>query len=86
MSEKAQADVEFAEDTTPDPVVSVEKVMQINRDVQEIQPSLWTKHMFHLYGILILGYLCIVLQGYDGSLMGAINAMVNIRFLFSISN
>ena len=84
MSEKAQADVEFAEDTMTDPVVSVEKVMQIDRDVQEIQPSLWTKHMFRLYGILILGYLCIVLQGYDGSLMGAINAMVNIPFLSPI--
>lgn len=44
--------------------------------LEEAKPQLWTKRMFRLYGILLLGYLCIVLQGYDGSLMGAINAMV----------
>lgn len=32
--------------------------------------------MFQLYAILSLGYLCIVLQGYDGALMTSINAMV----------
>lgn len=42
----------------------------------EPQPSLWTSHMYRLYGILALGYLCIVFQGYDGSLMPSINAMV----------
>jgi hypothetical protein len=75
MSEKAAMDVELAEEAVPE-AVSVEKAIQIDRDVQETRPSLWTGHMFRLYGILTLGYLCIVLQGYDGSLMGAINAMV----------
>lgn len=75
MSGKARMDVELGEDAVPE-AASVEKVIQIDRDVQETRPSLWTRHMFRLYGILTLGYLCIVLQGYDGSLMGAINAMV----------
>ncbi|KAI5457552.1 general substrate transporter [Mariannaea sp. PMI_226] len=40
--------------------------------------------MFRLYGILLLGYLCIVLQGYDGSLMGAINAMPQYQHFFGL--
>lgn len=42
------------------------------------KPNPVSKRMFRLYGILLLGYLCIILQGYDGSLMPAINAMVRI--------
>lgn len=42
-------------------------------------PKLWTRRMFRLYGILLLGYLCIVLQGFDGSLMPAINVMVSLK-------
>lgn len=52
--------------------------VQVTQLLDEAKPKPWTKRMFRLYGILLLGYLCIVLQGYDGSLMGAINAMVRI--------
>jgi hypothetical protein len=37
--------------------------------------SPWTKAMFKLYGILAIAFLCGCLNGFDGSLMGAINAM-----------
>ncbi|OAA58920.1 Sugar/inositol transporter [Niveomyces insectorum RCEF 264] len=55
--------------------VEVEDAFQISELADDAKPKLMTKRMFRLYGILFLGYLCIVLQGYDGSLMGSINAM-----------
>lgn len=49
----------------------------ISPDGEESRLSLWTSHMYRLYAVLALGYLCIVFQGYDGSLMPSINAMVS---------
>jgi hypothetical protein len=57
----------------------MDDTVHVTQLLGEAKPKLWTKRMFRLYGILLLGYLCIVLQGYDGSLMGAINAMVRIN-------
>jgi hypothetical protein len=37
--------------------------------------SPWTGAMWRLYGVLFVAYLCGMLNGFDGSLMGAINAM-----------
>lgn len=54
-----------------------EKPLHGSRNSDEPLSSLWTLHMLRLYGILLLGYLCIVLQGYDGALMTSINAMVS---------
>jgi hypothetical protein len=42
-------------------------------DTTEYSP--WTGAMFRLYGVLAIAYLCGCLNGFDGSLMGAINAM-----------
>lgn len=52
-------------------------------DGEESRLSLWTSHMARLYAVLALGYLCIVFQGYDGSLMPSINAMVSSRSLYT---
>lgn len=38
--------------------------------------SPWSKAMWKLYGVLFIAYLCGMLNGFDGSLMGAINAML----------
>ncbi|BFZ65202.1 hypothetical protein YB2330_006365 [Saitoella coloradoensis] len=38
-------------------------------------PKPWSKQMLKLYGILLVLYLCATMQGYDGSLMGSINAL-----------
>lgn len=73
--EKPEMDVQMTEDIERR-APSVEKVVQLSHAQKDTRPNLWTRRMFRLYGILTLGYLCIVLQGYDGSLMGAINAMV----------
>lgn len=53
-----------------------DEAVELSELLQHRKPKLLTKRMFRLYGILLLGYMCIILQGYDGSLMGAINAMV----------
>lgn len=54
-----------------------ESLLQVVGAAEQAPQSLFTWRMFKLYAILSLGYMCIVLQGYDGSLMGAINAMVS---------
>lgn len=39
------------------------------------KPSPWTKTMFKLYFFLFIAFLNSCINGYDGSLMGGINAM-----------
>ncbi|KAG4437670.1 hypothetical protein IFR05_006832 [Cadophora sp. M221] len=46
--------------------------------------SPWSKSMFRLYGVLAIAYLCGCLNGFDGSLMGAINAMEPYQNYFGI--
>ncbi|KAI8671896.1 MFS domain-containing protein [Fusarium keratoplasticum] len=43
----------------------------------EVECSPWTKSMFRLHGCLLITYFCGCLNGYDGSLMGGLNAMVS---------
>lgn len=50
-------------------------IVELASDASTSKPSATTTAMFKLYAILSVGYFCIILQGYDGSLMGAINAM-----------
>ena len=46
--------------------------------------SPWTRSMFRLYGVLAIAYLCGCLNGFDGSLMGAINAMTPYQNYFGM--
>lgn len=39
------------------------------------KPSKWSRNMIKLYAIMGIGYLVSTLNGFDSSLMGAINAM-----------
>lgn len=64
-------------------VVHDSSLSSMSHDGEESRLSLWTSHMYRLYAILALGYLCIVFQGYDGSLMSSINAMVSLNALTS---
>jgi hypothetical protein len=57
---------------------SDDSLLQFVRPAEQAPQALFTRRMFKLYAILSLGYMCIVLQGYDGSLMGAINDMVSL--------
>ncbi|KAL2832616.1 general substrate transporter [Aspergillus cavernicola] len=46
----------------------------------------WTVSMFRLYGCLVVAYLCGCLNGYDGSLMGGINAMTTYQDYFHMKS
>jgi len=49
------------------------------------KPSIWSKSMLQLYAIMAIGYLVSSLNGYDSSLMGAINAMKSYQNTFGLS-
>jgi hypothetical protein len=49
--------------------------IQLAEAVESTKCSPWTPSMFRLYGCLVIAYLCGCLNGYDGSLMGGLNAM-----------
>lgn len=53
----------------------VNNAAQIAKRAAEIKYNPWTKSMFRLYGCLLVAYFCGCLNGYDGSLMGGLNAM-----------
>jgi hypothetical protein len=61
---------------------AVTNAVQLAEDVANTRYSPWTKSMFRLYGCLAIAYLCGCLNGYDGSLMGGINAMSTYQHFF----
>ncbi|KAL2784671.1 putative MFS monosaccharide transporter [Aspergillus keveii] len=52
-----------------------EEVLDIADVVQEGKYSPWTLSMFRLYGCLLVAFFCATINGYDGSVMGGLNAM-----------
>jgi MFS family permease len=52
--------------------------------VAEQKPSLWSPNMRKLYWIMGIGYLVSTLNGFDSSLMGAINAMTPYQESFGL--
>jgi len=50
------------------------------------KPSPWTKTMFKLYCFLFIAFLNSCINGYDGSLMGGINAMGHYQRLVYFSS
>lgn len=48
------------------------------------KPNPWTKRMFQLYAICFIATLNSCINGYDGSLMGAINAMPSYQKQFDM--
>lgn len=64
--------------------VVVSDAVQLATDVTAIQCSPWTLSMFRLYGCLSIAYLCGCLNGYDGSLMGGLNAMSTYQEFFNM--
>ncbi|KAK7397901.1 hypothetical protein QQX98_012736 [Neonectria punicea] len=63
------------DDGEPAATKAMNEVLDIIGDIKGSRPSATSIHMFKLYLMLSVGYFCIILQGYDSSLMGAINAM-----------
>lgn len=56
--------------------------LQLAIDVEEVVCKPFTKHMFRLYGCMLVCYFCGCLNGYDGSLMGGLNAMKSYQDYF----
>ena len=59
---------------------------RIAEDATTAKPSPWTARMFQLYLVLIPCFLCSCLNGYDGSLMSAINAMQAYYTFYGMKN
>lgn len=73
---KFEAEATHAEKTlTRQDDNDVGTAVQLAHDVGEQKYSPWTKSMGRLYAVLSVAYLCGCLNGFDGSLMGAINAL-----------
>ncbi|KAF2836366.1 general substrate transporter [Patellaria atrata CBS 101060] len=80
LSEKKTA-IEHHEDTG-----TVSDAVQLAEDVMKSQYSPWKRHMFRLYLCLVIPYLCGCLNGYDGSLMGGLNAMESYQKTFNMKS
>jgi hypothetical protein len=59
-------------------------VIQLATNADTSKDSPWSLSMFRLYAVLALAYLCGCLNGYDGSLMGAINAFPQYQKYFGM--
>jgi len=87
MAEDAKGDVHLYENASRDETAKVGLVgeaLQLSDEVDAARYSPWTKSMFRLYGVLAVAYLCGCLNGYDGSLMGGLNALVNYQHYFGL--
>lgn len=62
-------------DQNPKDQGAVDEAVQLAHDVSDVVYKPYTLSMFRLYGCILIAYLCGCLNGFDGSLMGGINAM-----------
>ena len=60
----------------------VDEAVQLAYDVSDVPYKPYTLSMFRLYGCIMIAYLCGCLNGFDGSLMGGINAMPTYQHFF----
>lgn len=58
--------------------------VQLAHDATEGKYNPFTPSMWRLYGCLWVAYLCGCLNGYDGSLMGGLNAMTTYQDYFDV--
>jgi hypothetical protein len=77
MTEKSEAALEeHRVESLHNPIGKTEgQIVQLADDAEHSKPSATSGMMIGLYAILSVGYFCIILQGYDSALMGAINAV-----------
>lgn len=87
MAEDGKGDVHLYENAARDDKEKIGltgEALQLSDDVDATKQSPWTKSMFRLYGVLAVAYLCGCLNGYDGSLMGGLNALTNYQHYFGL--
>ena len=66
----------------PKDLGAVDEAVTLAHNVTEVRYKPYTLSMFRLYGCLLIAYLCGCLNGFDGSLMGGINAMTSYLHFF----
>lgn len=66
----------------PDDLVHVSHAIQLAEDMAKAEYRPFSRSMLRLYGCLAIAYLCGCLNGYDGSLMGGLNAMTTYQEYF----
>lgn len=62
----------------------LDEVVNLVQDEEQQRYSPWTRSMWRLYGCLWIAYLCGCLNGFDGSLMGGVNAMETYQDYFNL--
>ncbi|RLM00075.1 hypothetical protein CFD26_105778 [Aspergillus turcosus] len=81
VSSNEKPDTQFLE-TIPTRDGDVGDAIELAQQAASAKYSPWTLSMFRLYGCLTIAYLCGCLNGYDGSLMGSLNAMKTYQSYF----
>lgn len=80
----SMADVKEPNFATMEHDETARDALQLAIDVEEIECKPFTKNMFRLYGCMLVCYFCGCLNGYDGSLMGGLNAMSSYQDYFNM--
>ncbi|TDZ15771.1 Lactose permease [Colletotrichum orbiculare MAFF 240422] len=93
--EESKSRTEFEHDNAPfdeKAAVAVGNVKEVNAAsvalaaaLAEKKPNIWSPNMLKLYFIMAIGYLVSTMNGFDSSLMGAINAMPYYQQSFGLS-
>lgn len=83
---KTEAEVSLQEIAVPtdSKVNDFGTAVKLAHDASETKYSPYTLSMWRLYGCLWVAYLCGCLNGYDGSLMGGLNAMPAYQDFFNV--
>ncbi|KAF2466657.1 general substrate transporter [Lindgomyces ingoldianus] len=66
--------------------ITVDEATHLADQTSSVKYSPWTPHMFRLYGVLLCAYFCACLNGYDGSVMGGLNAMTSYQKYFNMKS
>ncbi|KAH6700568.1 hypothetical protein BKA61DRAFT_636606 [Leptodontidium sp. MPI-SDFR-AT-0119] len=82
--EQTKNEVNHAERTISATDNDVGTAVQLAHDVGDQKYSPWTMSMARLYAVLWVAYLCGCLNGFDGSLMGGVNAMDTYQNYFKV--
>jgi len=83
MVEKSLVDSSHVEHPPRDAKIKDVKNVALADAVAKQKPSLWTRRMFMLYGILLVATFNSCINGYDGSVMGSINSYRQYREYFN---
>jgi hypothetical protein len=83
MAEATKPSVELHENVVSQTEAGdIDDAINLADAVATAKYSPWAPGVFRLYGVLLTAYLSACLNGYDGSLMGGLNAMKSYQEYF----